>query len=79
MNETCAYHDEVFVAQCLVSMSKEQRAQCNGPSPVSSDEEYLTKEEGYRFKSRYGIEGMIPASALPDPNHWEREKNSRER
>ncbi|KAL3823274.1 hypothetical protein ACHAXA_003422 [Cyclostephanos tholiformis] len=55
------------------------KAQCNGPSPVSSDEEYLTKEEGYRFKSRYGIEGMIPASALPDPNHWEREKNSRER
>ncbi len=75
MNEICSYREEVFVAQCLVSMSKER----DGPSPVvSSDEEYPIEEDDATLKSRHDTEGMIPASALPDPNHWERERSSKE-
>ena len=76
MNEICSYRDEVFVAQCLVSMSKER----DGPSPVvSSDEEYPIEEDDYAtLKSRHDIEGMIPACALPDPHTWDLEKNSKE-
>jgi hypothetical protein len=42
MSEICSFRDEVFVAQCVVSMSKER----DGPSPVvSSDEEYPIEQD----------------------------------
>ncbi|KAL3786083.1 hypothetical protein ACHAW5_009607 [Stephanodiscus triporus] len=81
MNGISMYHDEVLVAQCLVSMSKEpcttdyaQRR--DEPSTVSSDEEYPMEGDNCKVEIRYDRDGMIPASALPDPNHWKREKNS---
>ena len=88
MEELNSYRDEVFVAQCLVSMSKEEpRAsttpptivqQCDDePTSVSeSDEEYNPIEniddERVRIPLRYSRDNMITTFALPDPNDWER-------
>lgn len=78
--------EEVFVAQCLVSMSKESRGggidslfsqQCDEPSSAvssSSDEdnplEYSEDEDEIHSK------GMILSSDLPHTNQWERERHS---
>jgi hypothetical protein len=80
MDEMNSYGDEVFVAQCLVSMSKEEpRAptptvgQFNEPTSVSSDEECpIEDDEVVRLPMHYSRENMITALDLPDPNDWER-------
>ena len=81
MNGIRLYHDEVFVAQCLVSMSKEPcttdyAQRCDEPSSVSGDEEYPMEGDDYNVEIRYDRDGMIPASTLPNPNSWKHEKNS---
>jgi hypothetical protein len=85
MDEIKSYHDEVFVAQCLVSMSKEEpRAtpavgQCDEPTSVSSDEECPMMEDNddeVRIPIRYSRDNMIATFALPDPHDWERERLS---
>jgi hypothetical protein len=87
MNVVISSDEEVFVAQCLLSMSKESRGggiddslfsqQCDEPSSAvssSSDEDYPL--EYSEDEDEIHSKGMILSSDLPHTNQWERERHS---
>lgn len=76
--------EELFVAQCLVSMSNESRGgkgifsqQCDEPSSdVNSSSNEDNQFEYSEDEDEIHSKGMILSYDLPDTNQWERERHS---
>ena len=88
MNVMISSDEEIFVAQCLVLMSKESRGgginslfsqQCDEPSSNVSSSESSDEDNPFEHsedENEIHSKGMILSSDLPAKNQWECERHS---